>query len=192
MPTTGYPPSGGDAKGIRRSWPVVREMTRPILAYLVVVTLGAWVFYALEDVKQGGDLVRAAVGAATSLLGTGLGPLAFLTFLLIPAMVLSVELVHRFEAASRAARSALGAAAWAGWCLFIAITLAVASRVVIVVETLAGDLVLVAAAGAGFSLLAFDGHEARAGRAFILLALAVTAFVILGSIWMAGRWGSAA
>jgi hypothetical protein len=59
-------------------------------------------------------------------------------------------------------------------------------------ETLAGDLAFLAASGAGFSLLAFDGHETRAGTAFTLLALAVTAFVILGSVWMAGRWGSAA
>ena len=37
-------------------------------------------------------------------------------------------------------------------------------------------------------MLAFDGHEARAGKALTLLALAVTASVILGSTWMAGRW----
>jgi len=49
-----------------------------------------------------------------------------------------------------------------------------------------------AASGAGFSLLAFDEHEARAGKALTLLALAVTAFVILGSSWMAGRWGGPA
>jgi hypothetical protein len=166
-------------------------MARPILAYLLVVTLGVCVYLAVEDVKQGGDLVRAPVTAAAALVGSGLGPLTFLAFLLIPAMVLTTELVHRFEATTRAARSVLGAASWAGWCLFVAITLAVASRVVLVPETLAGDLVLFAASGAAFSLLAFDGYQARAGRALTLLALAVPACVILGSIWMAGRWASA-
>ena len=165
-------------------------MTRPIVAYLVTVTLGVWVFYAIEDVQQGGDLVRAAAVAVTALLEFGFVWLVFL--LLIPAMVLTIELVHRFEATSRAARSLLGAASWAGWGVFVAITLAVASRVVLLAEPLGGDLLLLAASGAGFSLLAFDGSETRPGMALILLALAVTAFVIVGSVWMAGRWGSAA
>jgi heme/copper-type cytochrome/quinol oxidase subunit 4 len=173
-------------------WAVGRGLTRPILAYLVVVTLGVWVFLAVEDVRTGGDLVRAPVVAATALLRFGLGGLAFITLLLIPAMVLTIGLVHRFEATSRAARSVLGAASWAGWCLFVAITLAVASRVVLVPETLAGNLFVFAASGAGFSLLAFDGHESRPGKALTLLALAVTACVILGSIWMAGRWSGTA
>jgi len=167
-------------------------MTRPIIAYLLIVTLGVWVFYAVEGVKQGGDLVRALVMATGAFFGIGKVLLGFASLLLVPAMVLTVELVHRFEATSRAARSILGAAAWAGWGLFVAITLAVLSRVVLVPEILAGDLALFAVSGAGFSLLAFDGYETRAGKALILLALAVTAFVILGSIGMAGRWGSAA
>ncbi len=178
--------------GIPARWAVGRGLTRPIVAYLVIVTLGVWVFLAVEDVRTGGDLVRAPVVAATALLRFGLGGLAFITLLLVPAMVLTIELVHRFEATSRAARSVLGAATWAGWCLFVAITLAVASRVVLVPESLAGTLFVFAASGAGFSMLAFDGHEARAGKTLTLLALAVTAFVILGSSWMAGRWGGPA
>ena len=166
-------------------------MTRPILACLVIVTLGVWVFLMVRDVTEGGDIVRAPVVAATALLGFDLVLWAFLTLLLVPAMVLTVELVHRFEATSRAARSVLGAASWAGWCLFVAITMAVGSRMVATPDTLAVDLVLFAAAGAGFSLLAFDGHATRPGIALTLLAVAVTAFVILGSIWMAGRWGGA-
>lgn len=158
----------------------------------MTVTLGVWVFLAVEDVRQGGDLVRAPVIATAALVGFGLAGLALITLLLIPALVLTIELVHRFEAMSRAARSVLAAATWAGWCLFVAITLAVASRVVLVPESLAAALFLFAVSGAGFSLLAFDGCEARAGKALTLLALAVTAFVILGSTWMAGRWGGPA
>ena len=158
----------------------------------MIVTLGVWVFLAVEDVKTGGDLVRAPVVAAAALVGFGLGGLAFISLLLIPALVFTIELVHRFEATSRAARSVLGAATWAGWCLFVAITLAVASRVVLVPESLATALFVFAASGAGFSLLAFDGYEARPGKALTLLALAVTAFVILGSTWMAGQWGGVA
>jgi hypothetical protein len=59
-------------------------------------------------------------------------------------------------------------------------------------ESLAAALFVFAASGAGFSLLAFDGYEARPGKALTLLALAVTASVILGSTWMAGRWGGTA
>ncbi len=167
-------------------------MTRPILAYLVVVTLGLWVFDAVQHVQQGGNLVDELVAAAGALLGYGLVSLVLPALLLIPAMVLTVELVHQFKATSRTTRSVLGAVSWAAWGLFGAITLAVASGVVLVTEWLVGDLVLFAASGAGFSLLAFDGHETRAGKALTLLALAVTAFVILGSIWMAGRWGGPA
>jgi len=167
-------------------------MTRPILAYLVIVTLGVWVFIAVEDVKSGGDLVRAPVVAVAALVRFGPGGLAFIALLLIPALVVTVGLVHRFAATTRAARSILGAATWAGWCLFVAITLAIASRVVLVPESLGAALLVFAASGAGFSLLAFDGHEARPGRALTLVALAVTALVILGSAWMAGRWSGAA
>jgi hypothetical protein len=164
-------------------------MTRPILAYLAIVFVGVWVSYALENLGQGGDLGHALIAAVTALLGPGLALLGLLAFLLIPAMVLTVELVHRARAASRAVRSVLGAAVWAGWCLFIAITLTVLSQVILVPEILAGDVALFAASGAGFGLLGFDGFEARPGRALIALTLAVTAFAILGSIWMAGRWG---
>lgn len=155
------------------------------------ITLSVWVSYAIEDVKQGGDLLRAPVVAATALLESGPFPVALLAVLLIPGATLTLELLHRFEATStsRAARFALGAASWAGWCLLVAITLSVASGVVLVPETVAGDLLLGAASGGTFSVLAFDGHGARPGKALTLLALAVVAFVVIGSLWMAGRWG---
>lgn len=182
-----------DAKrGIPARWAVGRGLTRPILAYLVIVTLGVWVFRAVEEVRWSGDLVRAPIMAAAALVEFGLSGLTLISLLLIPVLVLTIELVHRLEASSRAARSVLAAATWAGWCLFVAITLAVASRVVLVPESLAATLFLFAVSGAGFSLLAFDGYEARAGKVLTLLALAVTAFVILGSVWMAGLWGSPA
>jgi hypothetical protein len=167
-------------------------MTRPSLAHLVTVTLGVWVFLVVRDLEQGGDLVHAPLAAASGVLRFGLVALALVVLLLVPAMVLTVELVHRIGATSRTARSVVGASSWAGWCLFVAVALAVGSRMVVGPETLAGDLVLFAAAGAGFSLLGFTGRESRPGKAFALLALAVTAFVILGSIWMAGRWGGTA
>jgi hypothetical protein len=147
-----------------------------------------WVSLAVRDLEQDGDLVRASVAAASGVLRFGLVPLAFVALLLAPAMVLTVELVHRIGATSRTARSVVEAS-WAGWCLFVAVTPAVGSRIVVGPETLAGDLGPFAAAGAGFSLLAFTGRESRPGNAFALLALAVRAFVILGSIWMAGHWG---
>jgi hypothetical protein len=118
--------------------------------------------------------------------------LPLVSLLLMPAMVLTIELVHRFEASTIAARLVIGAASWVAWGLFGAIALVVASRVVLVPETLAGDLALLAAAGAGYSLLAFDAYETRPGRALTVLALAVTGLVVLGSIWMAGRWGGPA
>lgn len=99
--------------GSAGSWAVGRGMRRPILAYLAIVTLGVWTFYLVEDMTQGGDLVRAVVVATGSFLGSGLVLLAFLILVLMPAMVVTIELVHRLEASSRAARSVLGAASWA-------------------------------------------------------------------------------
>jgi hypothetical protein len=164
---------------------------RPVIAYLVVVTLGVWVFNAIEELKQGGDLVRAAV-AATSVLRDSLDLLPMLAVLLLPAMVLTIELVHRFEAESIAARSILGAAAWVGWGLFVAMRLVATSGVVLVPEFLMGALAVFAGAGAVYSLLAFDGHQTRPGRALTLLAVAATAFVVIGSMLMAGHWGGPA
>jgi hypothetical protein len=64
----------------------------------------------------------------------------------------------------------------------------VASRVVLVPETLARYLIFLGASGAAYSMLAFDGNQERAGKALMLLALATAAVVVLGSMWMAGRW----
>jgi hypothetical protein len=175
--------------GDRSGQAVGSGMTRPILAHLAVVTAGAWVFYAIEDVRQGGDLVGAPVAAGVALVGFGVVFLAALSVLLVPAMVLTVALVDRLGAASRGARLLVGAASWTGWGLFVAITLAGASRLVLVPEAVAADLLLLAVAGAGFSVLAFGGSVVRTGRAFAILALAVVVFVVVGSIWMAGRWG---
>ncbi len=158
----------------------------------MTVIAGAWAFVAASDVQQGGDLLRSPLASAATLIGAGVGPPAFLLFLLEPAMVLTIELVHRFGASSRAARSLLGAASWAAWCLFVAITLAATSHVVLVPGVLADSILPLAVAGAGYALLAFDGHDVRPGRALTLLALGVTASVILGSVWIAGRWGGPA
>ena len=178
-------------KTIPGRWTFDRGLTRALLAYLVIVTLGVWVFYVVQDTTQGRNLVDA-VAAATTFLRNSVVLLPFLSILLLPAMVLTLDLVHRFKADTIAARLVVGAASWAGWGLFSAIILVVASRLVVVLEVLASDLVFLAASGAVYSLLAFDGYETRPGKAMVALALAATVLVILGSMWMAGRWGGTA
>ena len=165
------------------------RLARPLVAYLTIVLLGVWVFYAVDGVRQRGDIAGAALAAAGALLGPGLVLAASLSLLLIPAVALTVALIHRFEAASRVARAAIGAGSWAAWCLVVAIVLATASGIVLVPDMLIGDLFLFAIAGAGFSLLAFDGYERRVGKALVLVALAVSALFLIGNVWMAGRWG---
>lgn len=173
-------------------WAIGTGLRRPLFAYLLTVTIGVAAFLLIQRLQQGGDVTSEPVGAAAALLGWGLAWVVGAGLLMLPAFVLTIELVHRFAAASNATRSVLGAASWAGWGLFGAIALVFASRLTLIPEWLIGDLLLFGAAGAGFALLAFDGHEARAGRVLTLLALAVTAFVVFGSLWMAGRWGAAA
>lgn len=167
------------------------RLRRPILAYLLTVIIGVASFMAFQRLQQGHDVVSEVVGAGTALLGLGLVWLAGAGLLMLPAFVLTIELVHRFAASSKARRSALGAASWVGWGLFGAVTLAIVSGITLVPEWLIGDLLLLGTAGAGFAFLAFDGHDARAGRVLNALALVVTALVVIGSLWMAGRWGAA-
>jgi hypothetical protein len=178
-------------KTIPGRWAFDRGLTRPLLAYLVIVTLGVWVFQMVQEAMLGRDPAGAVV-AATATFRNSLVLLPFFSLLLLPAMVLAIELVHRFRAATIAARATVGAASWVAWGLFVAISVAVASRVVLVPETLARYLIFLAAAGAAYTLLAFDGYQARAGKALMLLALATAAVVVLGSMWMAGRWGGTA
>ena len=168
------------------------ELKRPMLAYLLTVMVGVVAFLAIQRLQQGDDVVTGPVGSTTFLLGWGLAWLAGAGLLMLPACVLTIEMVHRFAASSKASRSVLGAASWVSWGLFGAITLSIVSGITLVPEWLIGDVLLVGAAGAGFAFLAFDGHEARAGRVLSMLALVVTAFVVIGSLWMAGRWGAAA
>jgi hypothetical protein len=40
-------------------WTLDRGLTSPLLAYLVVVTLGVWVFQMVQEATQGRDLVGA-------------------------------------------------------------------------------------------------------------------------------------
>jgi hypothetical protein len=178
-------------KTIPGGWTLDRGLTRPLLAYLVIVALGVWVFQLVQEAAQGRDLVGAVV-AATTAFRNSLVALPFFSLLLLPAMVLTIELVHRLQASTIAARAAVGAASWITWGLFVAISVVVASRVVLVPETLARYLIFLAAAGAAYTVLAFDGYQARAGKALMLLALATAAVVVLGSMWMAGRWGGTA
>jgi hypothetical protein len=178
-------------KTIPGRWAFGTGLTRPLLAYVVVVAVGAWVYNAVQDLTQGSDLGQAVV-AATTVLRDSLTVLPVLAVLLLPAMVFTIKLVHRFEANSIAARAVLGAASWVGWAVFGAINLVVASRVVLVPEVLASTLAVFAGAGAVYSVFSFDGYQTRPGKALTLLALAAATFVVLGSIWMAGRWGGPA
>lgn len=163
-----------------------------MLAYLLVVIIGVAAFLAIERLQQGGEIVSEVVGAGTAQLGLGFVWLVGAGLLMLPAFVSTIELIHRFAASSKANRSVLGAASWAGWGLFGAITVSIVSGIGLVPEWLFEDLLLFGAAGAGFALLAFNDHEAQAGRVLSVLALVVTAFVVVGSLWMAGRWGAAA
>jgi hypothetical protein len=144
-------------------------MARSTVAYLVVVGLAGWA-------------LGAAFGSGGSLVGA-------LAIGLIPAMALTIELVHRVNITSRLGRSIVGAASWAAWGGFVAIVLGATSGLVLVPEVLVPDLGLLAASGAAFSLLAFGREHVRPSRAMRMMAIAVSAFVVLGSIWMAGRWG---
>ena len=165
---------------------------RPTLAYVLTVIIGVAAFLAFQRLQQGGDIVSEPVGSPTAVFGLGLVWLVGAGILMVPAFVSTIELVHRSAASSKASRSVLGAASWAGWGLFGAIALAIVSGITLVPEWLFGDLLLFGAAGVGFAFFAFAGHEARAGRILSLLALLVAVFVVVGSLWMAGRWGAAA
>jgi hypothetical protein len=167
-------------------------MARPVVAYVLTVAVGAWAFRAVQLWQQGDAPVRAVIESVATLVGLGPIYLAAFAVLLVPALVLTIEVVHRFEVDSRAGRAVVGALSFGSWCLFGATALAVFSRVVLVPEWLVGAIVVFAVSGGAFSLFAFDQREIRPGIALKLLAMLVVAFVILGGVWMAGRWGGTA
>jgi hypothetical protein len=76
-------------KTIPGSWAFDRGLTRPLLAYFAIVTVGLWVFQAVQEATQGRDLVGAAV-AATTAFRNSLVALPFFSLLLFPAMVLTI------------------------------------------------------------------------------------------------------
>lgn len=162
------------SEGFVRSWNPGRATARSVLGYLVVVFVDAWV-------ATGGAPLRA-----------GLGPLTLLAIGLVPAVALTIELAHRFEATSIVSRSLIAKASWVGWGVFVSITLAIASHLVLVPESVVRALPLLAVSGAAWSLIAADDNVRRPGRAITLSALAVTALVILVSLGMAGHWGGPA
>jgi hypothetical protein len=162
------------SEGFVRSWNPGRGTARAILGYLMVVFVDAWI---------------ASDGAPLS---AGLAPLTLIAIGLVPAVALTIELIHRFEATSIVGRSAVGAASWVAWGVFVSITLAVASHLVLVPESVVRALSLLAVSGAAWAVIAADDNVRRPGRALTLSALAVTALVVLVSLGMAGHWGGPA
>lgn len=150
---------------------------RLALAYVVAITLAAVGTAAIDGGRPGAAIL---VLATLHLL------------LLIPALVLSIALVHRLQPESRGARALLGAASWGGYGIFVAAVVSLVSQVTLRPEAATLELGLIAASGAVFALLGLDGQVGRPGRVLLLSALIVVALVVVGSITMAGRWGSAA
>lgn len=165
---------------------------RPLIAYFATLALGVWVWSTIDHLRQGDDPIRAAVKAAGVFVGLGIAWLTAIAILLAPAMVATIELVHRFGSETRTSRAAIGAAIWAGWCLFVAIVLALTSRVVVDPGALVGALAVFGASGAAYSFLAFDRRPPRPGIVLVSLAVAVIMLVVVGGFLMAGRWGSTA
>ncbi len=122
----------------RPGWPMVdTRPLRPVAVYLLVTSVGTTVAVA--------EAAPASDAGALPILIVAV-PLAW-----IPAATLTVELAHRFGPARLTARAGIGAAAWAGWGTGVAASLAIESRLTIVADALAADLLVCAAAGAAFA-----------------------------------------
>jgi hypothetical protein len=178
----------GHEAGLR----VSASVRRLLVGHLVATAFGAWALYVLADVQQNGDLGRAVLVAANTVLGLGPFGLLALSVFLVPASVATGVLAARFGHGSRMTRVALGAVAWSAWTLFVAANLALGSGIVINVADAAGSLLVSAATGALYAVLALDDAPGAPRRPALLTAVAVTAFVVLGSLMMAGHWGGAA
>lgn len=166
---------------------------RLLVAYLVTVAVANWLFVGVGEVTNGqSGRVPGLAAALANALGPGLAALVVVfAVLLVPAMVLTIELVRRSAVTVRLGRAALGAALWAGWGLFVALSLSVLSRVVLLSEILIPDLLVLAAAGAVFPVLALRAEVQPVGRALTLTALVVAATVLVGSVVLSGLWGAA-
>lgn len=145
-------------------------MARPVVVYLLLV--GSFAFIPASG--RGGDVLAFLVMVA----------LAF-----APPLIVNAELVRRYAMASWPRRTFVGAASWASWCLFVALVAVFISRVAFVPRELLGPVTVSAAVGAAFSVIAFRGREPKPGIALTLLAVLVVGLVVVGAVWMAGRWG---
>lgn len=184
-------PAGRPARE-RSSVPLLgRGMLRPMVAYLGLCLLMVAASYGWLALAEGREPDDVPASVVDSLVQFGPVSLAVMVVLLFPAMVLSVELVRR-AGATRLARSLICALTWGGWLVFLAVDGAVLSHLFMRPDWIFMLTVFVAAGGAGYAAIAFRGTEARAGRGAIILAVACVALILVGSAWMAGRWGGAA
>ena len=161
-------------------------------SYLVVVTVGLWTRFLIDEMRQATELSRAVVSASSAVFGGGLVPVAVVATLLLPGMVLSVELGSRAGAASAVRRAVTGMAAWAAWGLALAFIASALSPVVLLPDLVASHLALIAGGGGAFALLAFDGRPVAGRRGLVVVGVLAAVLVVLGALLMAGRWGSAA
>ncbi len=182
----------GRPNGPRSRVPALgRGMLRPTVAYLALSILAVAASYGWLALSESAEPSEAASAMVDSLVPVGLVSLAVIVVLFFPAMVISVELVRR-AGATRLARSLGCALTWGGWLAFIAVDGAVLSHLFMRLDWIFMLTVVVAAGGAGYAAIAFRGSEARAGWGAITLAVACLALILIGSAWMAGRWGGAA
>ncbi len=168
-----------------------RGMLRPGVVYLALCIFAVVVSYgwlALAEGQEPGDVPAAVVD---SLARFGPVSLAVVVLLFFPAMVISVELVHR-AGATRLARSLVCALTWSGWLAFIAVDGAVLSHLFMRLDWIFMLTVFVAAVGAGYAAIAFRGTGARAGWGALILSVVCVALILIGGAWMAGRWVGAA
>ena len=123
-------------------------LARPITAYLLAVAVGVVGFHALAGrTPEAGPILLLIAGAALTC---------------IPAAALTLELVHRLRPAGLVARATIGALAWIGWGLVVAVILAAMSRLTLVSEMMVADLILCVADGAIFGALSERRPDPRA------------------------------
>jgi hypothetical protein len=160
----------------------------PVVGFVVAI---GWLAIG-ASVVWGGDQDISVEGATVIVRSAVLSLAVAFAVLMFPAAVLSLHLAARVPTASPIGRAIIGSVSFGGWYVLLGATVLIAGTFGIWPDGFVALLLLVASAGAAFTLLAVRGRPAPPGWLATGAGTVGACLLITACFVTAGWWGSAA
>jgi hypothetical protein len=155
--------------------------------YLAVATVDAWVVSVLTDAQRGRDNFQNLVSGTVEFVTGGIALTAWIAVAMIPAVALSVVVAARSRQ-SLPGRMFAGTISWGAWSAVLFLGIALMFRQSVFETWASIGLALLAVSGAAFAAIGLRSETPPPGRGLTSVALLIAGFVVLASVFLAGRF----